>query len=102
MLNGDPDEDMYGIDIVLPDITYLKANAEKIRGLILTHGHEDHIGGVSYLLRDLDIPIYTTPLTAALVELKLEEHGSITPQDLYQERAALSSVSAALPWSSSM
>ena len=71
---GFPDEDMYGVDIVLPDVTYLKANAEKIRGLILTHGHEDHIGAVPYVLKELDIPIYTTPLTAALVELKLEEH----------------------------
>lgn len=70
---GFPDEDMYGVDIVLPDISYLKANSSRIRGLILTHGHEDHIGAVPYVLRELDIPIYTTPLTAALVELKLEE-----------------------------
>jgi ribonuclease J len=70
---GFPDEDMYGIDIVLPDISYLKANADRIRGIILTHGHEDHIGAVPYVLRELDVPIYTTPLTAALVELKLEE-----------------------------
>ena len=70
---GFPDEDMYGIDIVLPDISYLRANADRIRGMILTHGHEDHIGAVPYVLRELDIPIYTTPLTAALVELKLEE-----------------------------
>ena len=71
---GFPDEDMYGVDIVLPDFAYLKANADRIRGLILTHGHEDHIGAVPYLLRELDVPIYTLPLTAALVELKLEEH----------------------------
>lgn len=83
---GFPDEDMYGIDIVLPDITYLKANAEKIRGLILTHGHEDHIGGVSYLLRDLDIPIYTTPLTAALVELKLEEHDQLYNTQIFTKK----------------
>lgn len=70
---GFPDEDMYGIDIVLPDISYLRSNADRIRGMILTHGHEDHIGAVPYVLRELDIPIYTTPLTAALVELKLEE-----------------------------
>ena len=70
---GFPDEDMYGIDIVLPDISYLRANADRIRGMILTHGHEDHIGAVPYVLRELDIPIYTMPLTAALVELKLEE-----------------------------
>ena len=71
---GFPDEDMYGIDIVLPDFAYLKANADRIKGLILTHGHEDHIGAVPYLVRELDVPIYTLPLTAALVELKLEEH----------------------------
>ena len=71
---GFPDEDMYGVDIVLPDFSYLKANADRIRGLILTHGHEDHIGAVPYLVRELDVPIYTLPLTAALVELKLEEH----------------------------
>lgn len=71
---GFPDEDMYGVDIVLPDFAYLKANANRIRGLVLTHGHEDHIGAVPYLMRELNIPIYTMPLTAALVELKLEEH----------------------------
>ena len=71
---GFPDEDMYGVDIVLPDFAYLKANADRIKGLILTHGHEDHIGAVPYLVRELDVPIYTLPLTAALVELKLEEH----------------------------
>ncbi len=71
---GFPDEDMYGVDIVLPDFAYLKANANRIKGLILTHGHEDHIGSVPYLVRELDVPIYTMPLTAALVELKLEEH----------------------------
>ena len=77
---------MYGIDIVLPDISYLRSNAEKIRGLILTHGHEDHIGGVPYLLRELDIPIYTTPLTAALVELKLEEHDLLYNTQIFTKK----------------
>ena len=84
---GFPDEDMYGIDIVLPDISYLKANADRIRGLILTHGHEDHIGAVPYVLRDLDIPIYTTPLTAALVELKLEEHDLLYNTQIFTKKA---------------
>ena len=84
---GFPDEDMYGIDIVLPDISYLKANADRIRGLILTHGHEDHIGAVPYVLKDLDIPIYTTPLTAALVELKLEEHDLLYNTQIFTKKA---------------
>lgn len=83
---GFPDEDMYGIDIVLPDISYLRANASKIRGLILTHGHEDHIGAVPYVLKELDIPIYTMPLTAALVELKLEEHDLLYNTQIFTKK----------------
>ena len=83
---GFPDEDMYGIDIVLPDISYLRSNADRIRGLILTHGHEDHIGAVPYVLRELDIPIYTTPLTAALVELKLEEHDLLYNTQIFTKK----------------
>ena len=84
---GFPDEDMYGVDIVLPDVSYLRANAGNIRGLILTHGHEDHIGAVPYILRELDIPIYTTPLTAALVELKLEEHDLLYNTQIFTKKA---------------
>ena len=87
---GFPDEDMYGVDIVLPDISYLKANAEKIRGLILTHGHEDNIGAVPYVLKELDMPIYTTPLTAALVELKLEEHDLLFNTQIFTKKAGSS------------
>ena len=83
---GFPDEDMYGVDIVLPDFTYLKNNASRIRGLILTHGHEDHIGGVPYLLREIDVPIYTTALTAALVELKLEEHDLLYNTQIFTKK----------------
>ena len=83
---GFPDEDMYGVDIVLPDISYLKSNVEKIRGIILTHGHEDHIGAIPYVLKDLDVPIYTTPLTAALVELKLEEHDLLYTSQIFTKK----------------
>ena len=83
---GFPDEDMYGIDIVLPDISYLRANAANIRGMILTHGHEDHIGAVPYVLKELDVPIYTTPLTAALVELKLEEHDLLYNTQIFTKK----------------
>ena len=84
---GFPDEDMYGVDVVLPDISYLRSNAARIRGLILTHGHEDHIGAVPYVLRELDVPIYTTPLTAALVELKLEEHDLLYNTQIFTKKA---------------
>ena len=87
---GFPDEDMYGIDVVLPDISYLKNNASRIRGIILTHGHEDHIGAVPYVLRELDVPIYTTPLTAALVELKLEEHDLLRNSQIFTKKAGSS------------
>ena len=84
---GFPDEDMYGVDVVLPDITYLRNNAARVRGLILTHGHEDHIGAVPYVLKELDVPIYTTPLTAALVELKLEEHDLLYNTQIFTKKA---------------
>ena len=72
-----PTAEMPGVDVVIPDVSYLKENAEKIKGILLTHGHEDHIGAVPYVLKELgkDIPVFATPLTLALVESKLTEHG---------------------------
>lgn len=87
---GFPDEDMYGVDMVLPDISYLKANASRVRGIIITHGHEDHIGAVPYVLKELDVPIYTMPLTAALIELKLEEHDLLYNTQIFTKKVGSS------------
>jgi conserved hypothetical protein len=69
-----PEDDMLGIDFIIPDVTYLKENIEKVKGFVITHGHEDHIGALPYIIKDINVPIYATKLTTAIIENKLKEH----------------------------
>src|SRR5580692_5181741 len=79
-----PEQELLGVDIVIPDITYLKQNRHMVRAIVLTHGHEDHIGAIPYILGDLNVPVYGTEFTLALVRKKLEEHALLESAKLHQ------------------
>ena len=77
-----PEEEMLGVDLVIPDISYLLDKKDKIRGIIVTHGHEDHIGAMAYILPQLNVPVYSTKLTNGLISVKLKEHKALAHADL--------------------
>ena len=83
-----PEQDMLGIDLVIPDFSYLKENVDRIRGVFITHGHEDHIGAIPYLLREVNVPVYGTRLTIGLIEGKLKEHNLLSSAKLNVIEAA--------------
>ncbi len=82
-----PDDSMYGVDSVIPDMTYLFNNREKVKGIVITHGHEDHIGSIPYLLKSINVPVYATRLTIGLIEQKLKEHGILSVAKLNRVQA---------------
>jgi len=94
-----PDEEMLGVDLVIPDISYLKERENRVKAILLSHGHEDHIGALPYILRQLNVPVYGTRLTLGLVEAKLEEHGLKGDVRLHEIKAGDVIKLGPFPWS---